>query len=55
MLLEEGVQLLYRFAFPGLLLGTYLGSMLYGIMREENHRRLILILLALPGILMIAQ
>ncbi len=49
------VLLLYGFAFPGLLLGTYLGSMLYGIMREEDYRRLILILLALLGVLMIAQ
>ena len=36
-------------------LGTYLGSMLYGIMREEGYRKLILILLFLLGILMIAQ
>jgi uncharacterized membrane protein YfcA len=47
------VLLLYGFALPTLVLGTYLGSLLYGVIREEAYRKVIIVLLGLLGILMI--
>lgn len=43
----------YLIALPLLTLGTYLGSFFYGIIREEMYRKVILVLLACLGALMI--
>ena len=47
------VLLFYGIALPVLVVGTYLGSLLYGVMREAAYRKTILIFLGLLGILMI--
>jgi len=44
----------YGVALPAIILGTYMGSHLYGIIPEEGYRKMILVLLAGLGILMIA-
>lgn len=40
-------------ALPELILGTYLGSLVYGRIREESYRKVILVVLACLGCLMI--
>ena len=40
---------------PGLALGTYLGSIFYGMIPETGYRRIILILLAVLGLFMAAR
>lgn len=43
----------YSAGLPVVILGTYLGSFLYGFIREENYRKLILVFLLFLGGLMI--
>lgn len=43
----------YLAGLPSIILGTYLGSYLYGFIREESYRKLILIFLLFLGGLMI--
>ena len=43
----------YGVSLPVLLIGTYIGSLFYGSIKEEHYRKVILILLALLGAFMI--
>lgn len=43
----------YGLALPSLILGTYVGSLFYGIIQEESYRKIILVLLTFLGVLMI--
>ncbi len=43
----------YAVSLPVLVLGTYLGSLLYGIIREEHYKKLVFILLGFLGLFMI--
>jgi uncharacterized membrane protein YfcA len=43
----------YFVGLPAIISGTYIGSFLYGFIREENYRKLILVFLFLLGGLMI--
>ena len=43
----------FGIALPMLILGTYIGSLFYGIMKEEQYRKVILTLLAFLGAFMI--
>jgi uncharacterized membrane protein YfcA len=45
----------FAVTLPLLLTGTWLGSLLYGRIREEGYRKLILMLLALLGLFMIVK
>jgi uncharacterized membrane protein YfcA len=42
-------------ALPMLLGGTWVGSLLYGRMREETYRKILLILMGLLGLFMILK
>lgn len=44
---------LYMAALPVLVLGTFVGMIFYGLLREEGYRKVILIVLALLGVMMI--
>ena len=46
---------LYVAGVPMLVIGTYLGSLLYGKIGESTYRKTVLILLALMGIIMICR
>jgi uncharacterized membrane protein YfcA len=43
----------YAVSLPVLVLGTYLGSLLYGIMKEAHYRGLVFVLLGFLGLFMI--
>lgn len=43
----------YLVSIPALVAGTYLGSMLYGIIKEEYYKKLIMALLGILGLFMI--
>ena len=43
----------YRVSLPMLILGTYVGSLFYGMIREETYRRVMLVLLGFLGAFMI--
>ncbi len=54
--LVTGRVLLYFFAtVPLMLLGTWIGSFLYGRIREETYRSIVLILMGLLGLLMLLK
>src|SRR5271157_1045294 len=54
--LVTGMVLLYFLAaLPLLLLGTWAGSFLYGRIREETYRALLLVLMGLLGLLMLLK
>ena len=44
---------LYAVALPALILGTFTGSLLYGRIKDEDYKKVILILLAFLGVFMI--
>jgi uncharacterized membrane protein YfcA len=44
---------LYGVSLPGLVLGTYVGSLLYGMVKEAHYRKVMLLLLAVLGGFMI--
>ncbi len=46
---------LYALSLPVLLAGTFLGSMLYGRLPEEQYRKLMLVLLGLLGIFLLLR
>ena len=52
-LVTVSVLRFYAVALPAMILGTYLGSRFYGLIREEDYRKIILVLLAGLGGLMI--
>ncbi|MBU0698726.1 MAG: sulfite exporter TauE/SafE family protein [Proteobacteria bacterium] len=52
-LVTFSVMRFYAAALPILILGTYLGSRFYGFIREEDYRKIVLLLLAGLGGLMI--
>jgi len=43
----------YAVALPTLILGTFVGSLLYGTIKDEDYRKVMLILLAFLGSFMI--
>ena len=47
------VLLFYGVSLPMLILGTYVGSLFYGMIREETYRRVMLVLLGFLGAFMI--
>ena len=44
---------LYAAALPALILGTFTGSLLYGCIKDEDYKKVIMILLAFLGVFMI--
>jgi len=46
----DTVLLFYCFSFPILMLGTFLGSRLYGLLKEAHYKTIMFILLGLLGI-----
>ena len=47
------VLLFYGVSLPMLILGTYVGSLFYGMIREETYRRVMFVLLGFLGVFMI--
>ena len=45
----------YAVAVPALILGTFAGSLLYGSIKDENYKKVMLILLAFLGVFMICR
>jgi len=49
------VILLFLVTVPTLLAGTWAGSLLYGTFREEDYRRVMLVLLGALGVFTLAR
>jgi uncharacterized protein len=54
-LMTEKVMIFFLASLPVLIFGTWVGSLLYGRIREDSYRKIMLILLSLLGLFMLLK